>query len=137
MGERVKSYLVHHLTAAALMGAAAAITGALSAEAQNSSIEETVTSNGVAPKFELTAAQRSAIYQEVHRDKSKVAPSRFATAVGADVPPMIELYMLPDDILAANPETKLYKYTRVDDQIVLVDPTNMRVVAVIGPRPAQ
>jgi hypothetical protein len=50
---------------------------------------------------------------------------------------MIELYMLPDDILANNPVTKLYKFTRVDDQVVLVDPTNMRVIAVIGPKPAE
>jgi hypothetical protein len=129
----MKSYLVHRLTAAALIGAAASITGALLAEAQSNSIDETVTSDAIAPKLKLTPAQRSAIYQEVRKDKSKVAPSRFATNVGAEVPPMIELYMLPDDILAANPATKLYKYTRVDDQIVLVDPTNMRVIAVIGP----
>jgi hypothetical protein len=63
-----------------------------------------------------------------------VAPSRVATDVGADVPPMIELYTLPDDILANNPETKLYKFTRVDDQVVLVDPVKMRVIAVIGPK---
>ena len=89
---------------------------------------------GVAPNLALTPAQRSAIYQEVHKDNSKVAPSRFAANVGAEVPPMIELYMLPDDILANNPETKLYKFTKVDDAIVLVDPTRMRVIAVIGPR---
>ncbi len=133
----MKSNLLHHPTAAALVGAAASITGALLAEAQSNSIDETVMSDAVAPKLELTLAQRSAIYQEVHKDNSKVAPSRFATMVGAEVPPMIELYMLPDDILAANPDTKLFKYTRVDDQVVLVDPTNMRVVAAIGPRPAQ
>ena len=133
----MKSYLVHRLTAAALIGAAAAIAGAVSAGAQSNSIDETVASNGVASKLELTPAQRSAIYQEVHQDKSKIAPSGFAANVGAEVPPMIELYMLPDDILAANPETKLYKYTRVGDRIVLVDPTNMRVIAVIGPGPAR
>jgi hypothetical protein len=66
-----------------------------------------------------------------------VAPSRFATHVGAEVPPMIELYLLPDDIQANNPVTKLYKYTKVDDQVVLVDPTNMRVIAVIGPKPGE
>ena len=133
----MKSYLVHRLTTVALIGAAAAIAGALPAGAQSGSIDETVASNGLAPKLELTPAQRSAIYQEVHQDKSKLAPSRFATNVGAEVPPMIELYMLPDDILAANPETKFYKYTRVGDRIVLVDPTNMRVIAVIGPGPAR
>ena len=42
--------------------------------------------------------------------------------------------MLPDDVLAANPVTKLYKYTMVQDQVVIVDPTNMRTIAVIGPK---
>jgi Protein of unknown function (DUF1236) len=104
------------------------------AAAQPAAIEEAVSEQGVAPKLALTPAQRSAIYQEVHADTSKVAPSRFAAHVGAEVPPMIELYILPDDILANNPETKLYKFTKVDDQVVLVDPTRMRVIAVIGPR---
>jgi len=48
---------------------------------------------------------------------------------------MIELYVLPDNILAQNPATKFYKYTMVQDRVVLVDPTNMRVIAVIGPSP--
>jgi len=47
---------------------------------------------------------------------------------------MIELYTLPDDILAGNPVTKFYKFTRVDEHVVLVDPIHMRVVAVIGPQ---
>jgi hypothetical protein len=89
--------------------------------------------DGIPQKFELTPAQRSAIYDAVRKDKSKVAPSRFSTDVGAEVPAMIELYVLPDDILAQNPTTKFYKYTVVQDRVVLVDPTNMRIVAVIGP----
>jgi hypothetical protein len=107
------------------------------AAAQTDNVDEVVNANGIAPKLELTAAQKSAIYQAVRKDKSKVAPSRFATNVGAEVPPMIELYTLPDDVLANNPVTKFYKFTRVDDQIVLVDPTNMRVTAVIGPKPTE
>jgi hypothetical protein len=120
-----------------LVSAALISPGFDGAKAQTSDIDEAVNSAGVAPKLELTPAQRSAIYQAVHRDKSEVAPSRFAARIGADVPPMIELYTLPDEVLADNPAAKLYKFTRVDDQIVLVDPTKMRVVAVIGPNPAQ
>ena len=96
-----------------------------------------VSAQGVTPTLELTPAQRSAIYQEVHRDTSKVAPSRFATHIGADVPPTIDLYPLPDDIQANSPEIKFYKFTGVDDEVVLVDPTKMRVIAVIGPKPKQ
>ena len=78
-------------------------------------------------KFELTSAQRHAIYQDLHKERSKLAPSLFAARVGADVPPIIELHALPDHVLASNPETKLYKFTKVDDQVV----PNMRVIAVI------
>ncbi len=131
----MKSYLIHRMTAVALFGAAATISAAAVAGAQTAGIDETVSSDGVAPKLELTPAQRSAVYQEVHKDRSKVAPSRFAAVVGAEVPPMIELYMLPDGVLANNPVAKLYKFTRVNDEIVLVDPIHMRVVAVIGPKP--
>jgi hypothetical protein len=60
--------------------------------------------------------------------------SRFASDVGAEVPPAIDLYTLPDDILAADPETQPYKFTEVDDQVVIVDPAKMRVIAVIGPK---
>ena len=105
--------------------------------AAQSGIEEVVSEHGVAPKLALTPAQRSAIYQEVHKDTSKVAPSRFATHVGADVPPTIELYPLPDDIQANSPEIKPYEFTGVDDEVVLVDPTQMRVIAVIGLKPNQ
>jgi hypothetical protein len=131
----MNSNAAHRLTAIALACAATALlcAGVEVAGGEAGDIDEVVSPNGVAPKLQLTAAQRSAIYQAVYQDKSKVAPSRFPITVGGEVPPMIGLYMLPDDILANNPVTKLYKFTRVEDQVVLVGPTNMRVIAVIGP----
>ena len=118
----------------ALVCAASTYTGAgiRFAGAQSAGIEELVDEHGVTPKFELTSAQRHAIYQDLHKERSKLAPSLFAARVGADVPPIIELHALPDHVLASNPETKLYKFTKVDDQVVLVDPTNMRVIAVMN-----
>jgi hypothetical protein len=120
-----------------LVCAALATGGTGDARSQTNDIDEMVNNGGVAPNLELTSVQRSAIYQAVHRDKTRAAPNRFAASIGADVPPMIELYALPDEVLADNPVAKLYKFTRVDEQIVLVDPTKMRVVAVIGPNPGQ
>ena len=117
--------------------AASLVSGFEGSAAQSNAIDEAVTAHGVTPTLELTPAQRSAIYQEVHKDTSKVAPSRFATYVEAHVPPTIELYSLPDDIQANSPETKFYKFTGVDDEVVLVDPTKMRIIAVIGSKPKQ
>jgi Protein of unknown function (DUF1236) len=133
----MKNDVLSRISAIALACAVPALMLAGIEVAAAQSTDEVVTPNGVAQKLELTTAQRSAIYQAVSKDKAKVAPSRFATAVGGEVPPMIELYMLPDDILATNPVTKFYKYTVVQDQVVLVDPTNMRAIAVIGPKRSQ
>jgi Protein of unknown function (DUF1236) len=84
-------------------------------------------------KLELTPAERRAIYAAVSQDKSKVSPQPFSTRLGADVPPMIELYSLPDQATAENPAAKLYKYTMVENEVVVVDPTKMRVIYRIGP----
>jgi Protein of unknown function (DUF1236) len=94
-------------------------------------------SGAIEQKLILSSAQRAAIYQEVSKDKSKVAPKDFSPVIGADVPPMIELYMLPDDAVVNVPAAKLYKYTMVENKVVLVDPTKMRVVDVIGPPPSR
>ena len=90
-------------------------------------------SGAIQQKLLLSPEQRVAIYQEVSKDKSKVAPKDFSPVIGADVPPMIELYTLPDDATASVPAAKLYKYTMVENKVVLVDPTKMRIVDVIGP----
>jgi len=89
----------------------------------------------VPQKLELTAAQRQAIYTAVIEHKTEIAPQKFATSVGADVPPMIELYTLPDVAAAADPAAKFFKYTMVENEVVVVDPTRMRVIDRISPAP--
>ena len=91
----------------------------------------------IAQKLDLTAAQRNAIYATISKDRSKTSPQRFPVAIGAEVPPMINLYALPDDIVAGNSAAKLIQCTMVGDKVVLVDPTRMRVVDTIGPQPQQ
>lgn len=92
---------------------------------------------GVPRKLDLTAAQRNAIYAAVTKDKRKIAPQQFSTTVGAAVPPMIELYALPEEATAADPAAGFFKYTMVENEVVLVDPTKMRVIDRIGPTPQQ
>jgi hypothetical protein len=115
--------------------AVATLALVLAAGAQN--IRAQNADAGVAQKLELTPAQRSAIYAAVSKDRSKTSPQRFSAVIGAEVPPMINLYALPDDIVAGIPAAKLYECTMVEDKVVLVDPTRMRVVDTIGPQPQQ
>ena len=80
----------------------------------------------------LTEAQKSTIAAAVRKaNKAINAPPSFIASVGAPVPPAIELYILPDDALAQVPDAKTVKYTVMQNQLVLVDPTTMRVVDII------
>ena len=84
-----------------------------------------------AAQIKLDAAQRAAIVTAV-RDVRNAPPGHsFNIAVGAPVPPSIELYYLPISALSQAPEARALKYTMVQNQVVLVDPTNMRIVDVI------
>jgi Protein of unknown function (DUF1236) len=116
------------------------LVGAFAAAAQTTPPgapgSDTGVSGAIEQKLILSPAQRTAIYDRVSKDKSKVAPKDFSPVIGADVPPMIELYMLPDEAVAGVPAAKLYKYTMVENKVVLVDPTKMRIVDVIGPPPS-
>jgi hypothetical protein len=112
-----------------------AVLNAGAAMAQTVGPEETVNPNGsVNQSLALTAAQKDAIYKLVAKDnknKSHHRNGEFSTAIGASVPPSLELRTLPDEAVADNPAAKFYQYTTVQDRVVVVDPTRMRVVEVI------
>jgi Protein of unknown function (DUF1236) len=136
---RKRSSYANVMPAIVALALCGAFVGAIDAAAQSTPPgppgNDTGISGAIEQKLILTPAQRTAIYDQVSKDKSKVAPKDFSPVIGADVPPMIELYMLPDEAVAGVPAAKLYKYTMVEGKVVLVDPTNMRVVDVIGPPP--
>lgn len=82
---------------------------------------------------ELTADERTAIAHAVRQSGRKVkVPPGVTAAVGSELPPALELYLLPDSALASIPAAKLFKYTIIDDQVVLVDPTTMRVTHILS-----
>jgi uncharacterized protein DUF1236 len=86
----------------------------------------------VGAPLRLSETQKSAIAEAVRRaNKAVEPPPSFVAQVGAPVPPAIELHLLPDEVLASVPAAKNVKYTVVKNQLVLVDPTTMRVVDVI------
>lgn len=81
----------------------------------------------------LTEDQKAAIARAVTQADRKVkVPPGVDARVGAELPASMELHMLPDQALADIPEAKSYRYTVVENNVVLVDPTNMRVVEVVA-----
>jgi hypothetical protein len=83
-------------------------------------------------QLQLSPEQKTAILTAVRQHKANIRPSvEFSVAIGEMVPPSIELYMLPDSALSTVPQAKSVKYTVVQNQVVLVDPTTMRIVDVL------
>jgi hypothetical protein len=66
------------------------------------------------------------------RERSKITPPpNFRASVGAEVPGSIELYALPPEAVANAQAASNYRYTMVNDEVVLVDPLNLKVVDII------
>jgi hypothetical protein len=108
------------------------IFGIAPALAQSVGAIETVQPNGtVTQTLPLTAGQRNAIYNIVIRERAKPHADQISVAVGAPVPPTIDLVDLPDQVTVNNPSTALLKYAMVHGDVVVVDPVAMRVVDVI------
>ena len=104
------------------------VAGAASAAAQTGGITEQSTT------LRLTAQQRAEIYAAVGKNKLRTPPPPdLPVAVGAQIPPVTELYALPESVTAEVPSAKFYRYTIAQNQVVLVDPTNLKVVDVIRP----
>jgi hypothetical protein len=115
------------LTSSGLAAAQSAVPGTVERPSESPTSLTTPSS-----KIQLTSSQKTAILDAVRQDGKKVtAAADFVATVGASVPPQLELYVLPDRALATVPAAKTVKYTQVHDQIVLVDPTTMRVVDII------
>jgi hypothetical protein len=115
--------------AVALFGLFLSVAPAL---AQSAGPDEAIQPNGtVRQNLALTAGQRSAIYNIVIRQRAKPHADPMAIAVGAPVPPTIDLVDLPDQATANNPSAALLKYAMVHGDVVVVDPLAMRVVDVI------
>jgi hypothetical protein len=124
----------HHLRHATIAIALAAGIGAAFAQPAPTVSPDRQEGVNPAAQLALTPTQKSAIFDAVKQSDPKSSAPRIAlatVAVGAQLPPSIELHVLPDAALAQAPEAKLLQYTVVDSQVVLVDPTTMRVVDII------
>jgi Protein of unknown function (DUF1236) len=85
--------------------------------------------------LQLTATERTAILDAVRQDTAKPntnAPLNSPVSIGVQLPPSIALRILPDAALAQAPAAKTVQYIVIENRVVLVDPTNMRVVDIIN-----
>jgi len=87
-------------------------------------------------KVQLSATQKTAIYNAVTKDKSKNSspsnlPANFQASIGAKVPASMELHALPPEAVANAQAASSYRYAMINNEVVLVDPLTMQVVDII------
>jgi hypothetical protein len=79
----------------------------------------------------LTVEQRQAIYQQVSQGEAPVVSLRTELQPAQLLPSSIELQSLPADMVEKYPSIADYKYIRLEDRILLVNPREGIVVGEI------
>ena len=82
-----------------------------------------------ASHLSLSREQREIIRK--HATRRTARPSGVTVEVGERIPSSVELYTFPDDIYADVPALRTYRYFTVEDEVVLVDPEQHRIVEII------
>jgi hypothetical protein len=81
----------------------------------------------------LSAEQHTKIQDTLRGEKTeRLSNVQFSTTVGEMIPETVHLYVLPVSIVDYAPQYRGYEYILVGDEILIVNPRTMRIVAVIS-----
>jgi hypothetical protein len=84
------------------------------------------------PPAALSTEQHAKIRDTLRVEKSERLTSvPFSTKVGEAIPGTVHLYVLPVSIMEYAPQYRGYEYILVGDEILIVDPRTLRIVAVL------
>jgi hypothetical protein len=80
----------------------------------------------------LSSEQHVKIRDTLRGEKAeRLSNVQFSTSVGEMIPETVHLYVLPVSIVEDAPQYRGYEYILVGDEILIVNPRTMRIVAVI------
>jgi len=119
-----------------LCGSAALILFGVSAMAQNTNApiqpDELTTTAKQKPPLQLSDQQRRKIQDAlVAAHSAQKTPDKFEVKVGVKVPTALKLDALPAPLINQEPVLKQYDFVKLDYDLLLVDPMDSTVVAVI------
>jgi hypothetical protein len=104
-------------------------------EGRNGSVESrssTTTTGQAGAAAKLSTEQRTKITTVIREQHVKpVEHVNFSISVGTRVPRDVSFHTLPSQIVTIYPEWRGYEYFLVRDQIVVVDPRTLEIVAVL------
>jgi hypothetical protein len=80
----------------------------------------------------LSSEQKTRIKEVIgHNRTARVEHLDFSLSVGTRVPRTVHVLVLPEDIVRIVPEYRGYKYIIVRDEIVILDPDTLEIVAIL------
>ena len=109
--------------------------GAQTSKSPSSRTVPTVTRDETksSPPAALSAEQHAKIWTTLRGEKTeRLSNVPFSSTVGEIVPGTVHLYSLPASILEYAPQYRDYEYILVGDEILIIDPRTLRIVAVIA-----
>ena len=119
------------LAAIALVGSFGAATAAdHNAISKQSSMS--ATASMAKDNLSLTSAQEKLAWRDLSKSTSQRAPSNFSASVGTTVPSDITLRPIPRKVASHLPTLKPYQYARLPNELLIVNPTDKKVVDVIN-----
>jgi hypothetical protein len=88
---------------------------------------------GSRSNINLTPEKRTRIHEVIvnERNAPRVNSPNFNVSVGAQVPRTVRFAALPRTIVEIEPEWRGFEYFMIADQIVIVDPKTMEIVAIL------
>lgn len=87
---------------------------------------------GAAAAHNLTSEQRNLLVTSVRQiDVAPVTDADVSVAVGATIPRTVELHPLPSRVIEIYPEWRPYRFIVVGNDILIVEPEDYRVLAVV------
>jgi hypothetical protein len=81
--------------------------------------------------LQLSVAQRAEIWRTLGSKAGETAPAGFQPKVGETVPNGVQLKSLPSKVSNDVPAVRSYQYAMLHSQLLLVDPSTKKIVAVI------
>ena len=88
---------------------------------------------GTRASVNLTPENRTRIHEVIiqERNAPRVSSPNFSVSVGVRVPRTVRFAALPRTIVEIEPAWRGFKYFMIGDQIVIVDPRSMQIVAIV------
>jgi hypothetical protein len=106
--------------------------GTMNAETKGADSKSQTTVGQAGANAKLSTEQRTRITTVIRsQNVAPVEHVNFAISIGTRVPHDVRFYPLPTEVVTLYPEWRGYEFILVGDQIVVVDPRTLEIVAVL------